>query len=142
MKHFYITKSAEETQEIAKKLAVELISGDIVLLYGELGAGKTCFVKGMAQGLKIDPEKVTSPTFIILHEYMGKLSFYHFDFYRMKSMEEIENIGFFDYIEASGITVIEWPEKVVDYIKKERYEINFKIREDGKREITIEDWRF
>ncbi len=134
----YISKYEEDTQEIAKKLSSKLISGDIILLYGKLGAGKTCFVKGLAEGLQIDAFKVTSPTFIILNEYNGKIPLYHFDFYRMKNFAEIENIGFFDYIESSGITIIEWPEIVEKYIKSDRYVIKIETKTDNTRIISID----
>ncbi|MBI5416771.1 tRNA (adenosine(37)-N6)-threonylcarbamoyltransferase complex ATPase subunit type 1 TsaE [Candidatus Poribacteria bacterium] len=137
MEYLYITNNEDETQKIAKNLAGDLKPGDVVLLYGEIGAGKTCFVKGIAETLHINPFKVTSPTFIILNEYKGNIPLYHFDFYRIETMEEIENIGFFDYIESSGISIIEWPEKIEKYIKSEIYKIKIDINSDNTRSIVI-----
>ncbi|MBI5207193.1 MAG: tRNA (adenosine(37)-N6)-threonylcarbamoyltransferase complex ATPase subunit type 1 TsaE [Candidatus Firestonebacteria bacterium] len=137
MKHFYESKSDKQTQKIAKQLTNKLVPGDIILLFGNIGAGKTCFVKGIACGLNIDPLIVTSPTFIILNEYKSKISLNHFDFYRMTSFEEIEKIGFFDYIESNAITVIEWPEKVEKYIKERCYKIIIDVVKDNERKINI-----
>lgn len=105
-----ISRSAEETFRAGERLGYTLDSGDIVALYGELGAGKTVFAKGIAAGLGIT-EEITSPTFTFLKEYEGKKKLYHFDLYRIEDEEALENIGFFDYLLGGGICVIEWPEK-------------------------------
>lgn len=106
-----LSRSAEETFLAGKQLGETLNSGDIVALFGDLGAGKTVFAKGIAAGLGIS-EEVTSPTFTFLKEYEGKQQrLYHFDLYRIEDEEALENIGFFDYLQGSGICVIEWPEK-------------------------------
>ena len=105
-----LSRSAEETFRAGERLGDILNDGDIVALYGELGAGKTVFAKGIAAGLGIT-EEVTSPTFTFLKEYEGKKKLFHFDLYRIEDEEELTNIGFFDYLQGGGVCVIEWPEK-------------------------------
>lgn len=128
------THSAEETYAAGKKLGDALKSGDIVALRGELGAGKTVFAKGIAVGLEIT-EEVTSPTFTLLKEYDGRLRLYHFDLYRIEDEEELENIGFYDYLQNAGVCIIEWPD-----IAALPPCINVKIKGSGgdARTITIE----
>ncbi len=105
-----LSRSAEETFAAGEKLGKTLKSGDIVALFGGLGAGKTVFAKGIAAGLGI-AEDVTSPTFTLLKEYEGKQKLYHFDLYRIEDEESLENIGFREYLNNGGVCVIEWPEK-------------------------------
>jgi len=100
----------EETYELAFKMAGDAKPGNIYLLYGDLGAGKTVFAKGFAAGLGID-EHVTSPTFAIVNIYNGKSSFFHFDLYRLEEPEELYNIGYEELIYADGVSLIEWPER-------------------------------
>ena len=107
-----LSRSAEETLKAGERLGRTLTGGDIVALFGQLGAGKTVFAKGIAKGLGIS-EEVTSPTFTFLKEYDGKLKLYHFDLYRIEDEEALENIGFCDYLQSEGVCVIEWPEKAV-----------------------------
>lgn len=104
-----VSTSAKDTYEIGKRLAESLKSSDIVALYGGLGAGKTVFAKGLASGLGIGDE-VVSPTYTILKEYLGELTLYHFDLYRIEDEEELEHIGFYEYLGADGVCVIEWAE--------------------------------
>jgi tRNA threonylcarbamoyladenosine biosynthesis protein TsaE len=103
------TKNAEETKKLGSLLAEKLVCGDIVSLYGGLGAGKTVFTKGIAEGLGVK-EEIVSPTFTILKEYEGREKLYHFDLYRIEDEEELEHIGFYEYLGRDGICVIEWPE--------------------------------
>ena len=107
-----ILASAEATQALAESWAEQCRRGDIVALYGLLGAGKTQLVKGLARGLKFSGE-VTSPTFTLVHEYMGgRLPLYHLDLYRLEDLAAAERMGIEDYLTGDGVTVIEWPEKV------------------------------
>ena len=106
-----ITRSQQETQDVAREIAATLKAGDVLLLSGNLGAGKTAFVRGLAAGLGIDPEEVSSPTFTLLQEYDGlRFPLYHFDAYRLASEEEFVRIGAEDYLYGDGVCVIEWPE--------------------------------
>lgn len=114
MNNEFVTHSPEETIAKGRKLSASLNPGDIVCLEGGLGAGKTHFVKGMADGLGIDPDSVQSPTYTLIHEYEGEggLALYHFDCYRMKSPQEALEIGAEEYFYGEGICVIEWPERI------------------------------
>ncbi len=100
-----------ETMAFARQLAAEMKAGNVLALVGNLGAGKTHFVKGLAQGLGSD-SSVSSPTFTLVHEYSdGVCPLYHFDFYRMDRAEEIENIGWDEYLDEAGIVVVEWADR-------------------------------
>ena len=106
------THSEAETAAIARRLAATLSAGDIVLLYGDLGAGKTVFVRGLAEGLAIPREEVSSPTFTLIQEYRGgRLSLFHVDLYRLDDPREIEDLGL-DEMGAGGVLAIEWAEKL------------------------------
>lgn len=129
----YISNSAEDTIEIAKSFAKNLKKGSIVLLSGEMGAGKTVFVKGMAAGLGIKA-LVTSPTYAYMNDYDGKL--YHYDCYRLQSGEDAESLGLTDYFYAGGICVIEWSENISDVIPEKT--INVSIVKTGEEQRSIE----
>ena len=105
----FISHSTAETEDFAEKFAQKLSSGDVIALFGGLGMGKTAFVRGLARGLSVTSE-VSSPTFALVHEYDGKIPVYHFDMYRINSLEDLFSTGFFDYLDSSGIMVIEWSE--------------------------------
>jgi tRNA threonylcarbamoyladenosine biosynthesis protein TsaE len=106
----YESLSADETFDLGEKLGETLKNGDIVALYGELGAGKTVFAKGIASGLGVN-EEITSPTFTLLKEYEGRLRLCHFDLYRIEDEEALENIGFYEYLGGESVCVIEWADK-------------------------------
>ena len=126
-----VTASEEETIRFAKEYAKTLRAGDVVLLHGELGAGKTVFVKGIAQGLGIE-EEITSPTYAYMNDYGG---LYHYDCYRLKSGAQAEALGLTDYFYADGICVIEWSENIADVLPERCKEVfNRKIGEN-EREI-------
>lgn len=106
-----VTHSADETQAAGEQLAAHLCPADVILLSGPLGAGKTTFCQGIARGLGITGP-VTSPTFTLVNEYVGRLPLYHLDFYRLERPDEPEELGFDDYFFGEGVTVAEWPERV------------------------------
>nr|WP_320415660.1 tRNA (adenosine(37)-N6)-threonylcarbamoyltransferase complex ATPase subunit type 1 TsaE [Candidatus Contubernalis alkalaceticus] len=110
--------STQETREVGKKLGMLLATGDIVALFGDLGTGKTVFTQGLAQGLGVH-NYVTSPTFVLINEYPGRLPLYHFDVYRLEDPEEILELGYEEYFYGEGVSVIEWAEKIVDYLPHE-----------------------
>ena len=132
-----ISNSEEETKLCAHKLAGQLKAGDIVFLQGELGSGKTTFVKGLAQAFKVNSKKVNSPTFVLMNYYKGKLPIYHFDLYRLGSAQEIDTLDFDDYLYGPGITVIEWPERLEKFNIKPDYLVKFKHKLENERLITI-----
>ncbi len=135
-----ITNNENETMAVGEKLAPMFKKGSIITLTGDLGAGKTHFVKGFARGLG-SSELVTSPTFTILNIYENAtLPIYHFDMYRLSSIEEAESLGFEEYFDTKnldGISLVEWPEQVEGLIKSEHTEIEIKKLDDEKREIII-----
>jgi len=132
-------ESVEETKLIGEKLGALVNSGDIICLTGDLGTGKTHFVKGFAKGLKIE-DSITSPTFTIVNEYQGRLKLNHFDVYRVSDPDEIEAIGFDEYIFSSAVSIIEWSNYIEELIPEESLRINIvKVPEKGDnyREIEI-----
>jgi len=134
-----IAQSVEETIIYGEKLGTLVNSGDVICLTGDLGTGKTHFVKGFAKGLKIE-DSITSPTFTIVNEYQGRLKLNHFDVYRVSDPEEIENIGFDEYIFSSAVSIIEWANFIEELIPKESLRINIiKVPEKGDnyREIEV-----
>lgn len=134
-----ITQSAEETRALARRLARQLRSGEVILLVGELGAGKTTFVQGLAEGLGLDPHQVSSPTFVLIQEYEreGALPLYHVDAYRVRDPRELLEVGLEEYFERHGITVIEWGDKVRELVPPEAIEIHFEVLEGDRRRIRI-----
>lgn len=131
-----IVSSVEETAEIAVKLAEEVKCGDVIALIGNLGAGKTFFTKAFCSRYDID--EVVSPSFSIVNEYYGDKKVFHFDFYRLKNIDELQDIGFYDYLNDDyAVTLIEWANLFMEILPKRRYEVNIEILEDNKRKITI-----
>ncbi len=134
----YITKTVEETEDAGYNLAKGLKAGTVVALYGDLGAGKTAFVRGMAKGLN-SPSRVTSPTFTIVNEYSGDLPLFHFDMYRLGSSDELFDIGWEDYLIRGGICVVEWSENVSDAFDGSEIIVRIDKLTDTERKITVED---
>ena len=132
----FISKSESETIGFGRDFAKRLREGSLVALYGDLGAGKTQFVKGVCDGFKVK-EVVNSPTFTIVNEYHGTLPVFHIDLYRMKNIQEIMDIGFDEYLESGGICLVEWAEKLEGIIPEERYDVKMAVVDDSTREITI-----
>lgn len=118
----YISESPEETKRIAMEIAENLEPGDVLCMYGDLGAGKTAFVQGLSKGLGIEGH-ITSPTFTIVNEYCGKLPLYHFDVYRIADPDEMYEIGYDEYVYGDGICVIEWPQLIDEILPRRRYNI-------------------
>lgn len=119
------TRSPEETRLLGSHLGRLAQKGDILLLTGELGAGKTCLVQGIARGLNVK-EYAFSPSFVILREYHGRLSLYHIDFYRLDDVDEIGDLGLEEYFRGDGVCVIEWAEKGLEVIPSENLLINIR----------------
>ncbi|MEE3357421.1 MAG: tRNA (adenosine(37)-N6)-threonylcarbamoyltransferase complex ATPase subunit type 1 TsaE [Lachnospiraceae bacterium] len=120
MRREYITKSPEETREFGRQMAEAAKPGDVIALTGDLGVGKTVFTKGIAEGLEIT-EPVSSPTFTILQEYeSGRMPLYHFDVYRIGDPEEMDEVGFDDFVYGQGLCLIEWAE-LIQEIMPEHY---------------------
>lgn len=129
------SKSEENTMELAENIESEKFPGMVICLDGELGSGKTIFVKGFAKSLGID-ENITSPTFNIVKEYLnGEMPLYHMDVYRLE--ENDSTIGFDDYFSKDGVCIIEWAELIEDFLPEERLDIKFKIIDEDIRVIKL-----
>ena len=134
-----ITHSPEETRALGARLARLLQPGAVVAFTGDLGAGKTAFISGMAQGLDI-PERVTSPTFTIVNEYEGgRLPLFHFDMYRLGSADELFHIGWEDYLARGGVCAVEWSENVAEAIEEDAVRVDIaRGEDDNSRVIRVE----
>ena len=133
-----ISNSIDETIDRGRKIANELKAGDILALYGKIGAGKTHFIKGVALGFNYKAN-VTSPTFNIVHEYQTQnVNLYHFDFYRLENSRELQNIGFHEYLYGEGICLLEWAEKVSDFLPAKIWHVNIKHLSENQREIDVQ----
>ena len=132
------TKNEAETENAGAAFARELPDGSVVALYGDLGAGKTAFVRGMARGMGLDV-RVSSPTFTIVNEYLGERELYHFDMYRLGSSDELFDIGWEDYLSRGGVCAVEWSENVADAFEGDEIEVRITKISADERKIEIED---
>jgi tRNA threonylcarbamoyladenosine biosynthesis protein TsaE len=131
-----VIEGEQATMQLGQWLASLLKAGDVVALYGELGAGKTCLVRGLARGLAIAEGQVASPSYSLINEYPGPLPLFHLDCYRLHLDEEIEELGLEEYFDGPGITVIEWAERIKD-LPEDRLDIVFTILDETGRHIRI-----
>ncbi|QFT87369.1 tRNA threonylcarbamoyladenosine biosynthesis protein TsaE [Bacillus sp. THAF10] len=129
-----MTHSAEETMAKSEALGRLLHGGEVILLEGDLGAGKTTFTKGLAKGLDVT-RNVNSPTFTIIKEYHGRLPLYHMDVYRLAESEE--DLGFDDYFEGEGVSVVEWAHLIEEFLPEERLEIYIYHHGDDERKLVL-----
>jgi len=133
----FLSRSSSQTIKFGKLLGAHLRAGCVIGLVGELGAGKTCFIKGIAEGLNNTPEsEVTSPTFTILQEYPGPVPLYHFDAYRLSGSQDLEAIGFEDYVGTDGVAVIEWVDRIQDALPDEALLITIESVSENERSFT------
>ena len=133
----YITHSPAETEAVGEALAKTLRPGTVLAFRGDLGAGKTAFTRGLGRGLGCT-ERVTSPTYTIVNEYTsGRLPLFHFDMYRLRSSEDLFDIGWEDYLERGGVCAVEWSENVADALDGAMW-ITIEKTGDDSRKITIE----
>lgn len=131
------TESAEETRRLGERLASTLEPGDIVLLTGDLGAGKTTLIQGVARGLEIH-EQVTSPTFVIVREYRGFIPLYHVDAYRLEKPSELSELGYEEFWHLPGIVMIEWGEKVASFFEPDLLQVNMRLSSaDDRRQVEL-----
>lgn len=132
------TKNSDETAAAAQQLAAELQAGDVILLRGEMGAGKTVFAGGLCRALGVQ-EYVTSPTFTVVNEYEGKaFPIFHFDMYRIEDEAELLEIGFDEYLQSGAVCIIEWPQNVESSLPHKRIEVKIEKVGENERKITIE----
>jgi tRNA threonylcarbamoyladenosine biosynthesis protein TsaE len=133
-----VSSSARQTRAWGKRLGKLLRGGEIVGLTGELGTGKTCFVRGMAEGLDVDSEAwIRSPTFTLINEYVGRLPVFHIDLYRIGSREELEALNLREYLYSEGVSVIEWFDHLPAGEVDECLELTIVHGEGGKRELKF-----
>ena len=133
----FITHNETETEELGARLAEKLPGGSVVAMYGDLGAGKTAFVRGMARGMGLDC-RVSSPTFTIVNEYLGARELIHFDMYRIGSADELFDIGWEDYLARGAVCAVEWSEKVEDAFFGDEIRVHIEKLSGNERKITIE----
>jgi tRNA threonylcarbamoyladenosine biosynthesis protein TsaE len=132
-----ISHSPEQTQHLGTCLGKLAQAGDVFLLTGNLGSGKTCLTQGIAWGLDVK-EYAFSPSFVIVREYHGRLPLYHIDFYRLNRIEEIVDLGLDEYLYGKGVCVVEWAEKGMAVLPKEHFLINLDYISDTERTISLE----
>lgn len=130
-----VTRGEEETLACAREFAASLTGGEFLAMYGDLGAGKTVFVRGLVSVLAPDAE-VSSPSYAIVHEYGGRFNFCHFDMYRINDEDDLYSIGFYDYSDC--IMAVEWSEKIAGLMPEKRYEIHIDKLGEDRRRIRIE----
>lgn len=132
---------ADHVADAARQF-VELMGDETVYTFtGEMGAGKTTFISALVQALGVDPEEANSPSFAIANEYRSETTaelIYHFDLYRLDSMEEVMDIGFEDYLDSGALCLIEWPEKVEDILPDDTVKVQIKVLDDNSRELIVE----
>ncbi len=133
----FISNSPAETEAIGRQLAEHIDVGEVLALKGELGSGKTLFVKGLVAGLGSGAD-VTSPTFTIAHEYRGgRLPVYHFDFFRLEDSQSLARLGLDDYFFGDGLSVIEWADRFPEFIPEQARRILFEVKSETQRVITF-----
>jgi tRNA threonylcarbamoyladenosine biosynthesis protein TsaE len=132
-----MSRSPEQTQRLGMRLGELAQPGDVLLLTGNLGSGKTCLTQGIAWGLGVK-EYASSPSFVIIREYHGRLTLYHIDFYRLDRIEEIADLGLDEYLYGKGICVVEWAEKGIAVLPKEHLLISLIYVSDTERSISLE----
>jgi tRNA threonylcarbamoyladenosine biosynthesis protein TsaE len=133
----FVSRSPEETQAIGERLGARLTAGAVVACTGELGAGKTCFLQGLARGLGVTSD-VTSPTFVLINQYRGRLPVYHLDAYRTGSLTELVELGVEEMLDGDGVTVIEWADKLLPLLPARTIHVRIEGLGDEPRRIAIE----
>lgn len=133
-----ISKSIDDTIRLGTRLGKLLRKGDVVALSGELGSGKTTFIKGIARGAGVrETRYVNSPSFVIVREYKGRIPLYHFDVYRLDDPSGLETVGYKDFFYGGGASVIEWADKIREFLPDEYLEIELLVKGENEREIKI-----
>lgn len=132
-----LSGSPEQTRRFASEFAADLNAGAVLALHGDLGSGKTCFVQGLAIGLGVQ-EVVNSPSYLILHEYRGRIDLNHIDLYRIRDVAELLSLGFEEYLDDPAVLAIEWPELALELLPPEALHIHFNCGErENEREIVV-----
>ncbi|MGH7261059.1 MAG: tRNA (adenosine(37)-N6)-threonylcarbamoyltransferase complex ATPase subunit type 1 TsaE [Nitrospiraceae bacterium] len=132
-----LTKSAAETDRLGRAIGRSVQGGEVVALYGELGSGKTALVRGLAAGLGAPPRAVSSPTFVLIHEYHGRVRLAHADLYRLDSATELPHIGLSDYEDGRTVIAIEWADKAGEELPGDRLDVHLRHQSPTAREIVL-----
>lgn len=135
------SRSCEDTRSAGRRLAADLRAGDCILLEGGLGAGKTEFARGLAEGLGVSPDEVRSPTFTLVNIYTGRLPVYHIDLYRIEKSTELRELGLEEILGTDGVAIVEWPGRLGSFMPKRALTVRLTDLGGESREITIEDRR-
>ena len=134
----WVSHSAVETKQIGRKLAKELLPGHVVALYGNLGTGKTTMVKGIAEGVGVKSGgEVASPTFVVIHEYLGKLKIYHLDWYRLKKIVGVDALMAEECLYSDGVTLVEWPERGEMLLPPHHWVVRISHKDPSTRLIEV-----
>lgn len=136
-----VTRSPEETEAFGRQLAARLKPGDVLALTGEIGAGKTTFVRGLAEGLGVPAGSVASPSFVLVREYRGRIPLYHADLFRLEGMPQAASVGIEDFYEQGGVTVIEWADQVPGVLPEKYLEVRFEVVDPETRRLTLHEPR-
>ena len=131
-----LTHSPKETQALGEAIGRDAQPGDLILLWGELGSGKTCLVQGIARGLDIK-DAVRSPTFVLATQYAGRLTLYHIDLYRLDDLREVEDLGLDEYIDGDGVCVVEWADKATPFFPQEHLLVELEHRGKQQRGLLL-----
>jgi tRNA threonylcarbamoyladenosine biosynthesis protein TsaE len=133
-----LSQNVQQTEDIASELAATLDGGECIAIYGELGAGKTQFVRGLAAALGVNPRTVSSPTFVLLNIYSGgRLQVFHLDAYRIHGDSDLEAIGFAELLEQQGVVIVEWADRVAGLLPANRLDVRIETVGESQRQITI-----
>lgn len=131
-----VCNNTKETEKFGLALGSKLKGSDVICLNGDLGAGKTTLTKSIGKGMGID-DYITSPTFNIINEYYSDLNLYHFDTYRLENVDDVEYLGFDEYFYSDGVCIIEWANRIKEFLPDQYLELNIKKIDDDKREIEL-----
>lgn len=134
----FVSQSELQTEQFAEGFAASLKAGAVVAFEGDLGAGKTAFVRGLAKGLNCS-DSVSSPTFAIVNEYDGSLPLFHFDMYRIETLGELYSVGFFEYLERGGVCAIEWSENIYSALPDDSIFVVIEKVDENTRKITVKE---
>jgi len=132
----FFSHSEVDTEALGERLARELRAGDVIAMTGDLGAGKTAFIRGLARGLGITA-RVTSPTYTVVNEYEGRLPLFHFDMYRLGGPDELYDIGWDDYLRRGGVCAVEWSERAEGLMPEDCLTVDIKALDETERCVTI-----
>jgi len=132
-----LTQGPEETRALGEAIGRRLRGGDLLALMGELGAGKTTLVQGIAKGVGVTSSPITSPTFVLINTHRGRLLFHHIDLYRLENLGEIEELGLCEYIGGEAISVIEWADRAASLLPQEQLSLSMAVLSENEREFTL-----